>query len=138
VTSFEGCVLKAYPDPASGSDPWTVGIGHTGPDVHPSTVWTKDQAVSALVKDLTRTGVGVTSLIDGHPTSQSQFDALVSFAFNLGLGALGRSTLLKLHKAGDYAGAQKQFRYWNKAAGKVMTGLTRRRAAEADLYGARP
>jgi lysozyme len=69
-------------------------------------------------------------------TTQSQFDALVSFAYNVGLSALNDSTLLRLHKAGDYAGAKAQFARWDKNDGKVIKGLARRRAAEAALYGA--
>ena len=60
---------------------------------------------------------------------------MVSFAYNVGLGNLASSTLLKLHKAGDHAGAAAQFARWNKAAGKVLPGLTRRRTAESQLYG---
>jgi lysozyme len=60
---------------------------------------------------------------------------MVSFAYNVGVGNLQSSTLLKKHKAGDYAGAKAEFAKWNKAAGKVMNGLTRRRTAEAQLYG---
>ena len=59
---------------------------------------------------------------------------MVSFAYNVGVGNLSASTLLKKHKAGDFKGAAAEFARWNKAAGKVMTGLTRRRAAEAALY----
>jgi GH24 family phage-related lysozyme (muramidase) len=77
----------------------------------------------------------VAGAIGAAPTSQHQFDAMVSFAYNIGVANLAGSTLLKLHKAGDFAGAQQQFGRWNKAAGKVLPGLTRRRAAEAALYG---
>lgn len=73
-------------------------------------------------------------MIDGAATTQHQFDAMVSFAYNVGIGNLTKSTLLKLHKAGNYAGAADEFATWNKAAGKVMAGLTKRRAAEAALY----
>lgn len=137
VAGFEGCVLRAYPDPATHADPWTIGYGHTGPEVKLGLVWTQAQAKAALDADLYETDVGVTSLIDGHPTTQNQFDALVSLAFNIGVRALGGSTLLKKHKAGDYVGARAQFAVWNKGNGKVMAGLVKRRAAEADLYGAK-
>ena len=134
VKSFEGCVLKAYPDPATGGDPWTIGVGATGPGIAKGVVWTQEQADDRLMADLGRFGRGVWNAIREKETTQNRFDALVSFAFNVGLGNLLSSTLLRKHVAGDYAGAADQFSRWNKAAGKVMTGLTRRRAAEAALY----
>ena len=67
--------------------------------------------------------------------TQSQFDAIVSFAYNVGVAALASSTLLKKHNAGDYAEAQKQFLRWDKAAGKTLPGLTKRRIHESALYG---
>ena len=132
IKRFEGCILTAYPDPATGDDPWTIGFGHTGPDVHPGLTITQDRAESLLRADLHRFEAGVS--VAAAPCSQGQFDAMVSFAFNLGLKALLGSTLLRLHKAGDHAGAADQFKRWNRAAGRVMAGLTRRREAEAELY----
>lgn len=82
--------------------------------------------VNAIEKD-------VLSLVK-VPLTQNQFDALVSFAYNVGLGAFGDSTLLKLLNAGDIDGASKQFERWNKAGGKVSNGLTRRRNAEKALF----
>lgn len=134
VKQFEGCVLKAYPDPATGDDPWTIGVGHTGPEVKKGVVWTQEQADAALAADLQRFARGVWNAISEKPTTQNRFDALVSFAFNVGLGNLLSSTLLRKHNSGDYAGAAEQFQRWNKANGKPMAGLTRRRAAEAALY----
>lgn len=134
IEEAEGTRLQAYPDPGTGGDPWTIGVGHTGPEVHKGLVWTKEQVDAALRSDLARFEKGVAALVAGHPTTQGQFDALVSFAFNLGLGNLGSSTLLKKHKAGDYAGAAAEFGKWVKAAGRVLPGLVKRRAAEADLY----
>lgn len=135
VAQFEGLRLSAYPDPGTGAAPWTIGYGHTGPEVRKGLTWTPGQADDALDTDLDRFDIGVSSLIDGHLTTQSQFDALVAFAFNVGLGNLGKSTLLKMHNAGNHDGAKAQFAAWNKAAGKVMAGLTKRRAAEAAMYG---
>jgi GH24 family phage-related lysozyme (muramidase) len=135
VKAFEGCELKAYPDPASGGDPWTIGWGATGPGIHNGVVWTQDQADARLMDDLQRFGDGVAALVKSAPTTAGQFAAMVSLAYNVGLGNLKTSTLLRMHMAGDYAGAHAQFQRWNKAAGKVMRGLTRRRAQEAELYG---
>jgi GH24 family phage-related lysozyme (muramidase) len=77
----------------------------------------------------------VAGLIGTTPTTQNQFDALVALAYNIGPATLASSTLLARHKARDYAGARAQFARWNKANGQVMPGLTKRRAAEAALYG---
>lgn len=134
IKRFEGCELTAYPDPGSGGEPFTIGYGHTGPDVHPGLTWTQEQADSALDTDLARFDDGVTALIGNAPTTQHQFDALVSFAYNLGLGNLAKSTLLSRHRVGDYAGAAVEFAKWNHAGNRVLNGLTRRRAAEAALY----
>lgn len=136
IEQFEGVRNDAYPDPATGGDPWTIGVGHTGPEVHKGLHWTDDQVASALDADLARFDEGVTALIGKAPTTQNQFDALVSFAFNLGLGNLGKSTLLSRHRIGDYLGASKEFLKWNRAGGRVLNGLTRRRQAESALYGA--
>ncbi|MCJ2030709.1 lysozyme [Methylobacterium sp. J-043] len=94
---------------------------------------TQAEADDILARDLVRFEDAVARLVR-VPVTQNQFDALVSFAFNLGEGNLGSSTLLKKLNAGDYDGAADQFARWNKAKGKVLTGLTRRRAAEADLF----
>lgn len=132
IKDFEGERLTAYPDPATGGDPWTIGVGHTGKEVKPGMKITADQSETYLRNDLKRFEAAVNGL--APTTTQSQFDALVSFAFNLGEGNLRSSTLLKMHNRADYRGAKEQFIRWNKAAGRVMAGLTRRRAAEAALY----
>lgn len=132
---FEGCELTAYPDPGSSDgNPWTIGRGATGPGIQKGVVWTQEQADRRFEQDIARFSAGVVKLLGNSPTKQHQLDALTSFAYNVGLGALGSSTLLKLHKAGDFDGAAAQFARWDKNDGKVMRGLTRRRAAEAKLY----
>lgn len=132
VHYFESCILKAYPDPGSrDGNPWTIGWGHTGPEVRKGLVWTQAQADAALVQDMAKFEARVSRLVTVQIT-QGQFDALVVFDFNT--GALDRSTLLKLLNAGDYNGACAQFARWNKNDGKVMRGLVRRRAAEAALW----
>ncbi len=142
IQEFEGCAKKqadgtyaAYPDPGSGGDPWTIGWGSTGPDIKPGVVWTQQQCDDRLASSVTQFAAGVSNAIGAATTTQNQFDAMVSFAYNVGVANLASSTLLKLHKAGDFAGAQAQFARWNKASGQVLPGLTRRRAAEAALYG---
>ncbi|KMN76189.1 muraminidase [Chromobacterium sp. LK11] len=130
IQQFEGLRLKAYQD-AVGV--WTIGYGHTGPDVTPGLVITQAQADALLARDLSRFEAGVTRLVQ-VPLNQNQFDALVSFSYNLGLGSLQNSTLLRLLNQRDYAGATAQFPRWNKAGGKVLPGLTRRRAAEQALF----
>lgn len=135
IKSFESCKLNAYPDPGTGGDPWTVGWGSTGHDVKKGTAWTQAQADSRFMQDVDKFSDGVSALLGSAPTTQGQFDAMVSLAYNIGLGALKESTLLRLHKEGDYAGAQGQFGKWVKAGGKTMAGLVRRRMAEANLYG---
>jgi lysozyme len=132
---FEGCKLTAYPDPGSGGDPWTIGWGATGAGIHKGVVWTQAQADARHVEDLERFAAGVNKLIGTAETTDKQRGAMISLAYNIGLGNFGSSTLLLLHKAGDYPGAKAQFARWNRAAGKVMAGLTRRRAAEAAVYG---
>jgi lysozyme len=141
IQQFEGCAKKrpdgtfeAYPDPGTGGDPWTIGWGSTGPDIKRGTVWTQKQCDDRFNSHLAEFCQGVSKAIGDAPTTQSQFDAMVCFAYNVGTGAFAKSTLLKKHKAGDYKGASAEFAKWNKAGGKVMNGLTRRRAAEAQLY----
>ena len=135
IKSFEGLSLKAYPDPGSGGDPWTIGYGSTGKDIKRGVVWTLAQADARLKQDIASFALGVRALIVKAPTTQSQFDALVSFAYNVGLGNLQSSTLLKKHLSGQTVAAKAEFARWNKAAGRALPGLTRRRAAEARLYG---
>jgi len=133
IKSFEGLSLKAYPDPGTGGEPITIGYGHTG-GIKLGTIWTQAQADSALADDVSRFADGVAGLIGSAPTTQNQFNAMVSLAYNIGTGNFGNSTLLRLHKAKDYAGAADQFAKWTRANGRVMAGLIRRRAAEAKMY----
>lgn len=131
--------VKAYPDPATGGKPWTIGWGSTtdeqGNPIVPGTIWSRDRAERRFEMDLAAFSSKVRALLTA-PTSDSQFAAMVSLAYNIGMGNFQSSTLLRKHNAGDYAGAKAQFAVWNKANKKVMAGLTRRRAAEASLYGA--
>ena len=130
---FEGCRLQAYPDPASGGDPWTVGWGATGPDIRQGTVWTQQQADADLQNRLSAISMRVDELVK-VPLNDEPKAALDDFAYNEGLGNLQRSTLLAELNAGNMQGAADQFLVWNMAAGKVMDGLERRRQAERALF----
>lgn len=129
IKGFEGLRLKAYHD-AIGV--LTIGFGHTGSDVTEGLVITEPDAEALLRKDLAHFEQGVETM--AGPTTQGRFDALVDFAFNVGLANLAGSTLLKKHKAGDFTGAANEFLKWNHAGGQVLPGLTRRRAQERSLY----
>jgi len=133
VKEFEGCRLTAYPDPGTGGDPWTIGWGHTGSDVYPGLTITQARADELFEKDMQKFIDGVKRLVV-VPMTNGQFGALVSFAYNCGLGALGSSSLLKYFNQKQIQAAADEFPKWNKAAGKVMPGLTRRRKAERELF----
>ena len=126
LQEFEGCSLTAYRDPAGV---WTIGTGHTR-GVKPGQVITQAQADQLLRGDLREVEAQVNYL--GVCETQGQFSALVSFTFNLGIGNLRRSTLLRKirHKA-TTGQIQAEFRKWNKAGGKVLNGLVKRREWEA-------
>ena len=130
---FEGVKLKAYPDPATGGDPWTVGVGHTGPEVVEGLEITEVQALDYLRTDIETAEKCINQCVTGNLT-QDQFDALCSFVFNLGCGNFRKSTLLKKINEEDDVGASEEFKRWDKANGKVMAGLTRRRMAEMELF----
>ena len=132
LRAFEGLSLKAYPDPGTKGDPWTIGYGHTGPEVRPGMTITDERAEVLLVEDAERHAQHVRSLCKGSQTSQHQFDALVSFDFNT--AKLHSSTLLKRHLAGQHDAASREFHRWVYAGGRQLRGLIRRRAAEAALY----
>lgn len=133
IKSFESCKLKAYPDPATGGDPWTCGWGSTGSDIKKGVVWTQEQADSRFLSDVSKFESKLKSLLK-IDINDNQFSALISLMYNIGSGNLGKSTLLRLVNKRDFSGAAAQFVRWNKAGGKEMAGLTRRRNAEKDLF----
>lgn len=139
IKRFEGCarlrpdgLVEAYPDPGTGGDPWTIGWGATGPGIGPGTVWTQGECDARLDADLARFAAQVARAIGDAPTTEGQFDALVSFHYNT--GAIDRATLTRRHIAGDYDAAAAEFARWKFAGGRVLAGLLRRREAEAALY----
>lgn len=133
VKTFEGCRLDAYPDPATGGEPWSVFYGHTGPEVVPGFCGMQEQADAYLYKDLQHFCDKVNGMITFEPT-QGEIDALTSFAYNVGAQNLKNSTLLRKANEGDVIGASEEFGKWIHANGKVMPGLMRRREAERDLF----
>lgn len=134
IQRYESCVLKAYPDPGTGGAPWTVGWGSTGPSINPCTIWTQEQADRRFLEDVSEFAAEVSEAVK-VPTEPYQMAALISLAYNIGMTAFRKSTLLKLLNQGHYAEAGKQFPRWNRAGGRVMKGLTNRRNAEAALFG---
>ncbi|HHW6350983.1 lysozyme [Escherichia coli] len=134
IKQFEGCKLTAYQDSVGV---WTIGYGWTQPvDGKPirAGMTIKQQTAERLLKTgLVSYESDVSRLVKVGLT-QGQFDALVSFTYNLGARSLSTSTLLRKLNAGDYAGAADEFLRWNKAGGKVLNGLTRRREAERALF----
>lgn len=148
IHGFESLKLVAYKDPGSKNglpitNGWGTTVGEDGKPIKLGEVWTKEKADRLWRRDVQIMERAVNTLIGNTPTTQNQFDALVSFAYNVGpdmdndgkAEGLGDSTLMKKHRARDYAGAKAEFAKWNKNDGIVMKGLTRRRAAEAELYG---
>ena len=129
IKEFEGCKLKAYLCPAGV---WTIGYGHTD-GVKEGDEITQQEADRLLADDVHSFSAGVQRLVTSD-INRNQLGALTSFVFNVGLGNLRHSTLLRLVNKGDFVGAANQFPRWNKAGGKVLAGLTRRREAERKLF----
>lgn len=134
IKQFEGCKLTAYQDSVGV---WTIGYGWTQPvDGKPirAGMTIKQETAERLLKTGLVSYESDVSRLVKVGLNQGQFDALVSFTYNLGARSLSTSTLLRKLNAGDYAGAADEFLRWNKAGGKVLNGLTRRREAERALF----
>ena len=139
VKPFEGYARRlpngdctAYPDPGTGADPWTIGWGCTGRDIQPGTVWTVERAQAALeehLKDFYIRLLQMSPRLAKEPPGRVA--AILSWVYNCGLGNYRISTFKKRIDAGDWEGAREECVKWNKAAGRVLPGLTRRRVAEA-------
>lgn len=134
VKDFEGCELKAYKCPAGV---WTIGYGHTGPDVKPGLKITQARANALLSQDLAKAAEAVSQACQRGP-NPNQLAAMTSLAFNIGHAAFTKSTVLKAHNRGDTTAAGRSFMMWTKARvnGKLteMPGLVARRARESALY----
>ncbi|HCT5582466.1 TPA: lysozyme [Enterobacter kobei] len=134
IKQFEGCKLTAYQDSVGV---WTIGYGWTQPvDGKPirAGMTIKQETAERLLKTGLVSYENDVSRLVKVGLTHGQFDALVSFTYNLGARSLSTSTLLRKLNAGDYAGAADEFLRWNKAGGKVLNGLTRRREAERALF----
>jgi lysozyme len=139
IHHFEGCLkkegdkYKAYTCPAGVL---TIGHGHTnhhGRQFNATTRWSREECDRAFAEDMEGFERDVRRLVT-VPLDSNRFDALVSFTYNVGAGNLAKSTLLKCVNRGDHKQAAAEFHKWNKAGGKVLAGLTRRRASESLLY----
>ena len=130
IKKYEGLKLKAYLCPANV---WTIGYGSTGPHVKEGMTITEEEAEQLLKDDVLRFEDCINDGINVELT-QDQFDALVSFAFNVGCKAFMGSTLRKLINEGNKTAAAQQLLRWDKAGGKVLAGLARRRADERALF----
>lgn len=134
IKAHEGLRLQAYQDPVGV---WTIGFGHTtaaGPPAVTKGMKITEAGAEAILRDDLRKFEGYVTSAVHVPLTQEQFDALVSFTFNLGPGNLKTSTLLRKLNSGDYLGAADQFLRWDKAGGKTLRGLTKRREAERALF----
>ncbi len=129
IKKFEGLELEAY---KCAAGVWTIGYGHTK-DVQPGDVISESHADHMLEVELEEFEAYINNNVTAA-LSQNQFDALVSWVYNLGPANLKASTMLKVLNSGDYEGVPAQIKRWNKAGGKVLEGLIRRREAEALLF----
>lgn len=130
IKAHEGYELIAYRD--SGGT-WTCGYGSTGPDIKDGVVWTQEQADKRLAQDVTKTEVAVLKLLNKRLSDQSTA-SLISFAYNIGTGALASSHLLQCINNGDYIGAAQQFSRWDHVGKEEVRGLLIRRLSEAVLF----
>ena len=129
IKKFEGLRLDAYDD---GVGVWTIGYGSTK-GVKQGDSITEEEADALLRADVAEAERCVNAAVS-MPLTQGEFDALVSFVFNVGCGAFRGSTLLKCLVAGDFERAALEFQKWNKGGGQVMAGLPKRRKAEAEMF----
>lgn len=129
IKQWEGCKLTAYKCPAGV---WTIGYGHTRTAREGMTI-TQAQAESLLREDLRVFEAAVTDAVDVD-LSDNQFAALVSWAYNIGVGAMRRSSLIRRLNAGEYDAVPNELAKWSRVKGKAVKGLSNRRAAEAGLW----
>lgn len=137
VKEFEGFSAKAYPDPGTGAEPWTIGYGTTcypdGKSVRLGDQCTRSAAEMWLMHELEEAGKAINVLVQ-VPLEQHQFDALCSFVYNVGMRAFEQSTMRKFINAGMFKDAADQFLRWVRAGGKVLPGLVKRREEERAMF----
>ena len=130
IKSFEGCELTAYADQGGV---WTIGYGTTGPFVTPGLTITQEQADNWLTAKIQSVAASLSRMIT-LPLNENEFSALCSWAYNVGIGSVANSTLLKELNEGDVDEVPNQLMLWNHVDGVINQGLVRRRAAEVDLW----
>ncbi len=130
IKGFEQCRLTAYQDDGGV---WTIGWGHTGPEVVEGLQWSQAQADEDLVRDTIFAANAVTRSVD-VAMNQNEFDALVCLTYNIGVGAFRGSTLLRELNSANFSAASAEFPKWDRVNGEPNLGLARRRAAEQALF----
>ncbi len=132
IEAWEGLRTHSYQDSVGV---WTIGIGCTGDNIGPGMVITEAQARAMFADRLSQEfEPAVEQAVGDAPTTQGQFDAMVSLAFNIGVGGLLHSSILAHHIAGEYQEAADSFLKWNKAGGQILAGLDKRRWEEGTIY----
>jgi len=134
VGGFEGVRQNAYPDPATRGDPWTICYGHTGADVTPGQRVSLAECHRLLLADLDREAAGIDKCLrPPQPMTDGRYVAVLSLAHNIGVPGVCRSSVVRKLNAGDVQGGCDSLLLYNRAAGLVMPGLTRRREKEREL-----
>jgi lysozyme len=131
LQDFEGLRLEAYQDTGGV---WTIGYGHTGPEVKQGMTISKEKALEYFINDIKWAEEAVNKNLAGYELTQNQFDALVSLTYNIGTNGFARSTTVKRIKEGDYIGAAEAITWWNKVNGNIVQGLVNRRKKEKALF----
>lgn len=129
IKRFEGCRLKSY---TCSAGVWTIGYGRTG-GIKPGQTITQATADLWLAEDIVKYAAGVDNCVK-VPLNDNQYAALISFCYNVGAGALAKSTLMRRLNMRDYLGAADEFLKWTRARGKELPGLVRRRKTERELF----
>ncbi len=133
IKEFEGISLTAYPDPATGGQPWTIGYGHTGPEVYNGLRISTNDAQDFFIQDVEK----IERFLDKQEfrMTENEYGALVSFIYNVGMTNFKISTLYKLLLKGESDGeVAMEFIKWSKVGNKRIPGLIKRRARETVLF----